>query len=457
MLRHAMWSRMTSETAETTETADRRSLERSEALLARARELIPGCAQTGSKSPTQWVQGVAPTHVERAEGCRVWDVDGNEYIDYVSALGPIVLGYGHPAVTEAVTRRAEEGSMLSLPHPLQVEVAEQFREAVPCAEMVRFAKSGNDVTTLAAKLARAHTGRDVIATQGYHGWPDVWMAGTELGAGIPDPVGGFTERFDYNDIDRVEEIFDDHEGDVAAVVTTAVNLDEPEDDFLEHLREITDREGALLVFDEVLTGFRFALGGAQERFGVTPDLGCFAKAMANGYSVSALAGRREVMETMERDDFFFSMTYAGGTVPLAAAEATIRTLREEPVFEHIRERGRTLMDGYDELVADHRLEAYTGTRGFPERFSTTFDGDGEVEARTVKSLFLQECLKRGVLTSGAHLVNYGHTEADVEETLDVYDAALGVVSDAVTSGDAASWLEGEPVGSTLRERTGENE
>lgn len=439
------------------EAAEPRSLERSDELLSRARDLIPGCAQTGSKAPTKWVQGVTPTHLERAEGSHVWDVDGNEYVDYVSSLGPIILGHDHPAVTEAVTRQVRNGTMLSLPHPLQVEVAELFEELVPCAEMVRFAKSGNDVTTLAAKLARAHTGRDVIATQGYHGWPDVWMGGTELGAGIPDAVGEYTEQFDYGDVERAEEIFNDHPDDVAAIVTTPVTLAGREEGFLNHLREIADREGALLVFDEVLTGFRFGLGGAQERFGVTPDLGCFAKAMANGYSVSALAGRRDVMETLERDDFFFSMTYAGGTVPLAATKATLETLRDEPIHERIHDRGQALMDGYEELVADHGLEAYSGVRGFPEWFQTTFDGDGEVEGRLLKSLFLQECLKRGVLTSGTHLVNGGHTAEDVAETLRVYDASLDVLSEAVEAGDVASRLEGKPVDATLRERTGEND
>jgi glutamate-1-semialdehyde aminotransferase len=440
---------------DSTDASSRRPLDRSHELLDRARDIIPGCAQTGSKGPTNWVQGVAPTHLERGEGSHVWDVDGNEYVDYVSSLGPIILGHDYPAVTDAVTTQVREGTMFSLPHPLQVEVAEQFREVVPCAEMVRFAKNGNDVTTLAAKLARAYTGREVVATQGYHGWSDTWMGATPMNRGVPEAVGAKTVQFDYNDVESLERIFEEHPDDVAAVVTTPVNLSPPENDFLQRIREIADREGALLVFDEILTGFRFAVGGAQEYFDVVPDLGCFAKGMANGYPISAIAGRRDVMGVIEDDDFFFSMTYAGDAVSLAAANACISVLREEPVVDHISAQGRKLRDGYNEIAAAHGLEDHTGCRGYPARNAAYFrDEDGDASAGT-KSLFVQECLKRGVLFSGAHLPNYSHSDADVELTLEVYDEAMGVLADAIEAGAVEERLEGEPVGATLRQRTGE--
>ncbi|MWG35003.1 aminotransferase class III-fold pyridoxal phosphate-dependent enzyme [Halomarina oriensis] len=432
-----------------------RSLDRSRALLDRARQVIPGAAQTNSKGPTRWVQGVAPTHLERGQGSHVWDVDGNEYIDHVSSLGPIVLGHDYPAVTEAVEAQVGDGSLFSLPHPLQVEVAERIVDVVPCAEMVRFAKNGNDVTTAAAKLARAHTGRDVVATQGYHGWGDVWMAATAMDAGIPAAVGGLTEPFDYNDIERVEAIFDDHPDDVAAVVTTPVNLDPPEDEFLTRLRELCDEHDALLVYDEVLTGFRFALGGAGEFFGVQPDLACFAKAMANGYPLAALAGRADVMRTIDGEGFFFSSTYAGDAVSLAAANATLSVLREVPVVEHLHEQGEALRDGYTERAAAHGLGKVTTARGYAPRSAVSFESAGGASARHCKSLFLQECLDRGVLFAGTHLPNYSHTDADVARTLTVYDEALGVLAAAIEDGAVTDRLRGEPVGATLRERTGE--
>ena len=442
---------------ETSTASDERSLERSQELARKAAKLIPGGAQTGSKSPTQFVQGVAPTHIQRGKGSRVWDVDGNEYIDYVMALGPILLGHDYPDVRDAVEAQLRDGTMFTMEHPLQVEAAELLTEVVPCAEMVQFAKNGNDVTTLAAKLARAHTGRDVIATQGYHGWPDVWMSATPMDRGIPSEIGKYTERFEYNDIEGVERIFEEHPGDVAAIVTTPVNLEAPEDDFLQRLREIADREDALLVFDEILTGFRFALGGAQEYFGVTPDLACFAKGMANGYPIAALAGRNDVMRVLEEDDVFFSATYAGEALSLAATKAAIGVQKEESVHEHIAAQGEKLMAGYDDLAAEFGIADRTSTTGFGPRFKVTFaDGSGESN-HLAKSLFMQECMKRGVLFTDGHLPSYSHTDEDVETTLGVYREAMEVLAEAERRGDFEDRLEGAPVGATLRERPGEEE
>jgi glutamate-1-semialdehyde aminotransferase len=442
-------------TQEPAEGPNQQPLDRSHSLLDRAQGLIPGCSQTGSKGPTNWVQGVSPTHLQKGEDSHVWDADGNEYIDYVSSLGPIILGHDYPAVSEAVKEQVGEGTMFSLPHPLQVEVAEQFQEVVPCAEMVRFGKNGNDVTTLATKLARAYTGRAVIATQGYHGWSDTWMGATAMNSGIPESVQNETSQFEYNDIESLEQIFENHPDDVAAVVTTPVNLSPPEDDFLKRVREITEREGALLVFDEVLTGFRFAVGGVQEFFEVVPDLGCFAKGMANGYPISALAGRRDVMEVIGDDDFFFSQTYAGEAVSLAAANACISVLRNEPVIEHLFKQGKKLKDGYNDLAASHGLGGRTSCRGYPPRNAASFrDEHGNTDAE-LKSLFMQECLKRGILFSGAHLPNYSHTDTDIERTLSVYDEAMAVLADAVETDTVAERLDGDPVGATLRQRTGE--
>ncbi|MFP9060602.1 aminotransferase class III-fold pyridoxal phosphate-dependent enzyme [Natrialbaceae archaeon A-chndr2] len=435
-----------------------RSTSQSQKLVERASKVIPSATQTGSKQPTQFVQGVSPSHIVRGDGSRLWDADGNEYIDCNAALGPILLGHNYPAVTDAVKAQLDEGTMFTMEHPLHVEVAELFTEVVPCAEMVRFAKSGNDVTTLAAKVARAYTDRDVIATQGYHGWPDVWMSNKPaLNAGIPEVIGEYTEEFEYNDIESVEQIFEKHPGDVAAIVTTSVNLEAPEDDFLEKLRDLADREGAVLVFDEVLTGFRFALGGAQEYFGVTPDLACFAKGMANGFPISALAGKREFMEVIGRDDFFYSMTYAGDAASLAATKASITVQREENVHEHIFRVGESLMHSYNEIAGELGLDGRTRAHGFPPRFVIQFfDEDGDHD-QLVRSLFMQEAHKRGVLYTGGHIPTYSHTDEDVDTILSVYHECLEVLADALENDDVADRLEGDPVGATLRQRTGENE
>ncbi|WP_170977482.1 aminotransferase class III-fold pyridoxal phosphate-dependent enzyme [Halorussus salinisoli] len=423
----------------------------------RGRDVIPGCTQTGSKAPKQWVQEVAPTHLEKGKGCRVWDVDGNEYVDYPMALGPVILGHNYPAVREAVARQLQDGTMFSMPHPLQVEVAELIVDSVPCAEMVRFGKNGNDATTLAAKLARAHTDRNVIATQGYHGWPDIWTAATEMDRGVPDAVGRMTESFEYDNIESLETIFEDNPGEVAAVVTTPMNLQKPTDDFLERVRELAREEGALLVFDEVLTGFRYALGGAQEYFDVEPDIACFAKGMANGFPISAIAGREDVMRLLERDDVYFSETYAGEAMSLAAAKACIETIREEDVVDHLWRQGETLIEGYNDIAAEFGLSDYTTCEGFGPRSSIQFyDTDGEMN-RLAKSLFMQECLQRGILFSGSQLPSYSHDDETVEHTLAVYREAMAELADAIDAGDIESRLNGPPAGTTLRQRTGEHD
>jgi glutamate-1-semialdehyde aminotransferase len=432
-----------------------RSIERSTELLDAARELIPGGSQTNNKSPAQFVTGVSPTHIERGEGCRVWDVDGNEYVDIAMGLGPGILGHNYPAVTEAVEEQLQNGTAFSMPHPLQVDVARAVRDVVPCAEMVKFAKNGNDVTTAAAKLARAHTGRDVIVTQGYHGWPDVWSCAVEPALGIPDAVGEYTATFEYNDVESLERAMTEHSGDVAAIVTTPVNDHPPEDGFLEEVREIADREDALLVFDEILTGFRFSMGGGQEYFDVTPDLAGFAKGISNGFPLSALAGREDVMRTMDDERFIFSQTYSGEAASLAAAKACIEEMRQQgDVQEHIIAQTTRVRNEYDEFAADHGLGDYTECVGLGPMASIEFHDEAGLEANLLESVFVQETHRRGVLSSGGrHLLSYSHTDEAVDEILSVYDEVLGTMAEWIEGGDLERHLEGERVGTMLNAQT----
>lgn len=434
------------------DTSDPASLERSAAYLERAHGLIPFCAQTGSKAPNSYVQGVAPSHLERGQGSHVWDVDGNEYIDYPMARGPIILGHDYAPVRAAVEAQLPDSTTYSLPHPLQVEVAEQLVEMVPAAEMVKFAKNGNDVTAAAAKLCRAHTGNDVIVSQGYHGWPDVWSAAGSGHPGIPDVFSEYTKTFSYNDIESLERLFDAHPDNIAGIVMNPVGTTAPTDDFLHRVREIADREGVPLVFDEIVTGFRFAEGGAQEFFGVTPDLACFAKAISNGYPLSALVGRREIMEIIEDDNFTFSLTYAGEAVSLAAADATLEIIREEPVIEHLFDQGTALRDGFNEIAADHGLADRTSCEGYPPRTRIGFvDADGNGD-RMAESLFMQECLKRGILFDSIHFPTFSHTDADVEYTLAVYREAMQMLADAIADDAVADRLEGKPIDAAVSPR-----
>ena len=270
--------------------AAKRPLTQSQAWLERAKKVIPGCAQTFSKGYTQYVQGVAPIFLERGKGCRVWDVDGNEYIDYVQGLLPNILGYAHVEVNAAAAAQLAEGHSFSLPHPLEVQLAERLTRLIPCAEMVRFGKNGSDATSGAVRAARAFTGRDRIACCGYHGWQDWYIGSTSRNAGVPKAVRELTHPFPYNDLASLEKLLEEHPDEFAAVIMEPVNFVEPAHGFLEGVKHLALRHAALLIFDEICVGFHFGLGGAQKLFGVTPDLACFGKAMGNGFPDFVRAG-----------------------------------------------------------------------------------------------------------------------------------------------------------------------
>jgi len=424
-------------------------LSRSHVLREKARTLIPSGTQTFSKGPTQFVQGVAPVFLTRAQGSHVWDVDENEYVDYPMALGPVILGHNYPLVTEVVTRQMQEGMAFSLPHPLEVELAELLTEVVPCAEMVRFGKNGSDAVSGAVRVARAYTGRDIIVCCGYHGWQDWYIGTTSRNKGVPKAVQELTIPFRYNDVPSLENIFAEHPGRIAAVIMEPVGVVEPRGGFLQRVRELAHHEGALLIFDEIITGFRLAVGGAQEYFGVMPDLACVGKAMANGFPLSAVVGRREIMELF--DEVFFSFTFGGETLSLAASLATIREMRDKNVIGHLWEQGRKLKDGYNVLAREFGVSKHTECIGLPPRTIVTFRDESGAESLILKSLFQQECLKRGVLFAGGHNVCYSHSDADISYTLRVYRTTLEILAAAIREGGAAARLEGEPVQPVFRQ------
>jgi glutamate-1-semialdehyde aminotransferase len=392
---------------------------------------------------------VSPHYLSRGKGCRVWDVDGNEYIDYIGALGPITLGYGFPAVDDAIRAQLESGALLSLPHPLEIEVAELLVKHVPCAEMVRYTKTGSEANSAAVRIARAYTGRDVIVQSGYHGWHD-WYAITKdhRNRGIPAVLYDYIVSFPYNNISALERVLDEQRGRVAAITIEPSIVGPPASGFLEACRELAHAHGALLVFDEVVTGFRLALGGAQERFGVIPDLAVFGKAMANGMPLSAVMGRRDVMQSC--DDIFYSSTFGGEMLSLAACKAVIETYVNEPVVQHLEAVGGALMKGSGALIEKRGLSDAIGLAGFDCRSMFLFKtGDGGTDL-FLKSLFHQEVVKRGILCNGYHNMTYAHQPSDVERTCAVYDEVFALLSDAVNAGDVANRLEGPPMQDVFR-------
>lgn len=415
-------------------------------FLARAVRVLPGITQTYSKGPDQHVAGVYPVFLVRGDGCRVWDIDGRSYIDYPGALGPLVLGYRDPEVDAAITEQLALGMVFSLANPLEVVVAEAIVEMVPCADMVRFVKTGSEATSAAVRLSRAFTRRDRVAMCGYHGWHDWAIGHTARAAGVPEAVARLTHQWTYNDLGSLREIFDSHPGEVGTVIMEPVGVEEAHPGFLEAVRDLAHERGALLIFDEVITGFRFAPGGAQEYFGVVPDLAAFGKALANGLPLAAVAGRADVMDQVATTTFI-SSTFGGETLSLAAAGATLAKIRAGGVIEHLWSAGEAIKDSFNESADQHgvpvRMIGYA-----PRRVLTVSPPEG-VDANLIKGLVWQECLDRGVLMGNANFVSLAHDSAAVAETATVFDAALSAVA-GYLSDNPTDRLRGEPPGEVFR-------
>ena len=420
------------------------NLSRSREYSERAFKVIPCGTNCLSRGRDNWVQGVSPSFIQRGEGAYVYDVDGNRYIDFACGLGPVILGYNHPVVKEAVIRQLEQGNVFALCHPLEVELSELLIDMIPCGEMVRLGRNGSDVTSAAVRLARAHTGRDTIIACGYHGFQDWYIGSTERCAGVPQAVRDLTVTFSYNDVHRLHQLLSENEGDVACVIMEPVYALKPNPGFLETVKELTHAAGAVLIYDEIFTGFRFGLGGAQEHFNVIPDLGCFSKAMANGMPVSALVGRQEIMRDFEDKQVFYSCTFSGETTALAAAIACLRYMREENVPAQIWRTGQQIIDRFEELMGRLGI-SYMSIIGYPPRTPVTFQDAGGSGFMDIKSLFQQECIVRGLLFIGYHLPSLAHSQEILDRTFEIYEQVAIVVDRAVRHGTVRESLEGPPL------------
>lgn len=419
-----------------------RALDRSKEWWARAERVIPCGTQTLSKGPTQFVQGVSPIYLERGSGSHVWDVDGNEYVDFPMALGPVILGYAEPAVDDAIRRQLEAGITFTLMHPLEVEVAERIVALCPGVEAVRFGKSGSDAVSAAVRAARAHTGRAHVLVAGYHGWHDWYIGTTPRSRGVPAATAALTSTFPYNDLDGLASALDQYRHDVAAVVLEPSGLDTPGDGFLEGVVELSREAGAISIFDEVITGFRLAPGGARQRYTVQPEISCYGKALGNGMPISAVAGSWTVMSAFE--EVFFSTTHGGETLSLAAAAAVLDTLADGSVLAGIEARGRRMLDGLVELVATHGVGDSVRIGGEPQRAVVAFGGPDQL---VVRSWVQQRLIEEGVLFNGSMFVCARHSDADVDRALAAFDSAF---SSLASDHDIARRLKGPVVQPVFR-------
>lgn len=421
-------------------------------LYKEALDLIPCVTQTLAKGPTQFIKGIAPKYLMRGKGSHVWDADGNEYIDFNMGIGPLSLGYSYDKVDEAIKKQLEDGITFSLMHPLEVEVAQLINEVVPNAESIRYSKTGADITSAAVRVARAYTGREKVLCCGYHGWHDWYISLTDRNKGIPEANKDLTFTFNYNDI---ESIINSIDSETACVILEPFVFEEPKDNFLQKLKDVCTENGTILIFDEMWTGFRIALGGAQEYFGVDADLACFSKAVANGMPIAILTGRKDVMQLFEKDVFFFT-TFGGEALSLAAAKATIEEIRDKNVPAYLAKQGKKLREGYNKIAEELEID-YSKCTGYDCRSIITFDaakaGQNPLE---MKSLVQQELIKRGVLWGGFHNMSFSHSDDDVEYTLKSYQDVLPILKEAVNKQDVKGFLKGKPVEPVFRKTSNFN-
>lgn len=410
------------------------SFARSQKMFARAQEIIVG-GTTQGKAPNTLIQGEYPIYAARGQGAYLWDIDGNRFLDWILAYGIIVLGYCDQEVDEAAIREIRQGFAFPLTRPVQNELAELLTQLIPCAEMVHFFKTGSDTTTAAVRLARIVTGREKIIRWGYNGWHD-WCCLRE--PGIPRKVREDVLTFRYNDLDSLEDVLKKNRDQVACVIMMPLEIELPQPGFLAGVKELAHRYGALFILDEMRSGFHLALGGAQEYYGVVPDLATFSKAISNGYAISVLAGKREVMETLSQT--YVSSTFFTNSIAMAAAVATINRLRRDNLIPHLWKIGQGLLDGLNSLARDTGVEAEAiGVAPMPYMVFTY--ADPEVR-ETARYLFYRETTRRGVLLHPGHhwFVSAAHTDSDLAHTLEVSGEAFQLVKEELGRGYRAPSL-----------------
>ena len=376
--------------------------------------------------------GVFPRFAVEARGFELVDSDGRTFVDWLGGGGPLLLGYRHPAVEDAIAAQLSAGPTLSLMHSIELEVAAQLVQMIPCAETVAFGKNGSDAVTAAVRIARATTGREVILQHGVHGFHD-WYVALHRVPGVPSALTPLVSSFPYNDIPALEALFDRFDGKVAAVVMEPVNVQLPEPDYLQQVVELAHDHGAIVVFDEMVTGFRLANGGAQELFGVTPDLACFGKGLANGMPLSAVVGRSDLMHHLR--SVAYGMTFRGETLSLAAANAVLETLEQEGVAEHLAEVGQMVRAAFE--TACRRQGISAELKGPPARMTFEFADHGCVPGERLEAIFLRECARNGVLTNGNILPFHAHDADAVARTEVAFEEATKRATEAVEEGRAA--------------------
>ena len=428
-----------------------RSFAKSIALQKRFHRTIPGGAHTYAKGDDQFPEFCPPILV-KGKGSHVWDVDGNEYIEYGMGLRAVSLGHAFEPVVEAACRQMSLGSNYSRPAAIELRAAEKFLSIVPGAEMVKFAKNGSDATTAAIKLARAYTGRDKVAICGDHPFfsVDDWFIGsTKINGGIPASIQAMTLKFEFNNLSSVQCLLDRYPGEIACFIMEPEKYSPVDPDFLFGLKKLCRAHGCVFILDEMITGFRWHIGGAQTLYNIQPDLSTFGKAMGNGFAIAALAGKREIMELggiqHERERvFLLSTTHGAENHALAASIAVMESYEKYQVIEYLNYQGERLRKGMKQCIAEHHLEDYVDIIGHPSCLVfSTYDQNKQPYSQAYRTLFLQEIIKRGVIAPNL-VISYAHKDEEVDRTLEIIHEALGIYRKAIDEG-VCKYLNGRPV------------
>ena len=427
-----------------------KKFKKSNELLKTAQKFIPLGAQTFSKSYLQWPQGISPLFIKKGKGAMITDVDGNTYIDFVNALMAITLGHCDNDVTKAVKQQLDIGTIFSLSNTIEQEVAGMIIERVPCSEKVRFGKNGSDATAGAIRIARAYTDRDRIAVCGYHGWQDWYIGSTARHKGVPNAIRELTHSFSYNDIQSLEELLVTYPNEFAAIILEPMNKEEPQDNFLQKVTDLGRKEGAVVIFDETITGFRFSRGGAQEYFNVTPDLATFGKGLSNGYPLSVITGSSEIMK--ECEEIFFSFTMGGESISLAAAKVVMNKMDQLDGYSYFNELGTLIIDKVEALIEKHNCTDFLNIKGHPSWSFLTFNDLPNATLWQLKSLWQQEIVQRGILSQGTHNLSLSHSKEDVSKLISVYDEVFPILREAIDQNIIDDMLLSAPIENLFKVR-----
>jgi glutamate-1-semialdehyde aminotransferase len=425
-------------------------------MIKRAQELIPGGGHTYSKGPDQSPL-LGPKMISHGKGSHVWDVDGNEYIDWAMGLTAVSLGHAFEPILAPVREELEKGVNFQCPSPIETELAELFLSCVPSAEMVKFAKNGSTVTTAAVKLARAYTGKKMVAfcaDHGFFSYDDWYMGVKACNAGVPEEMASLTLTFRYNDIRSVETLFEKHPGQIACVILEPMEFDFPVDNFLHKVKDLCHRNGAVFILDEMITGFKLGFPGIHTTLGIEPDLSTWGKGVANGFSACMLAGKRDIMKLggIDHDKervFLISTTHGAETHALRAAIASIKYTRDNNTIDSDHKKGLVIRERVKQLIAKHKLEKHLEVKGHPCWLLMLFRDKAGNLSDGMKTLFFQEVIKHGLLFRGTFNISVSHSQEDMDKTFEGFDKAMAVYAKAVEEG-YEKYLVGEPIKPVFR-------